>query len=51
MRLNLQQQGLDPEYLCVRAAGDLETPRAGEDLLIVAAARLGKIRLIDNLRV
>ena len=51
MRRNLQQQGLDPEYLCVRAAGDLETPRAGEDLLIVAAARLGKIRLIDNLRV
>lgn len=48
---DLKMQGLDPEYLCVRAASDLGPPRAGEERVILAAVRLGEIRLIDNLRV
>ncbi len=48
---DLRQQGMEPEYLCVRCARDLGPGRAGEDLVIVAAARLGQIRLIDCLRV
>lgn len=51
MMLELRQQGMDPEYLCVRSAKDLGPARAGDDLVIVAAARLGQTRLIDNLRV
>ena len=49
--LDLRQQGMDPEYLCVRSARDLGPARVEDDLVIVAAARLGQIRLIDNLRV
>lgn len=48
---DLQLQGLESEYLCVRAASDLGPPREGEELVILAAVRLGRIRLIDNLRV
>jgi pantoate--beta-alanine ligase len=40
------------DYFEVRRAADLQTP-TGEDhqLVVLAAARLGKTRLIDNLRV
>jgi pantoate--beta-alanine ligase len=56
----LQRQGLEtlaaagfaPEYLVIRQAADLGTIREGtRDLVILAAARLGSTRLIDNLRV
>ena len=51
----LQAAGFDPEYVEVRRAGDLSRPNgqesAGDDLIVLAAAWLGKARLIDNLRI
>jgi pantoate--beta-alanine ligase len=48
----LQQAGFLPDYVEVRRAADLERPdRVDRDLVILAAARLGNARLIDNLRV
>lgn len=45
----VQAAGLRPEYFTVRRADDLAPPRSGDDRLVVlAAARLGKARLIDN---
>lgn len=43
--------GLVPEYVAVRRAEDLAPPQSGEKLVIVAAAKLGSIRIIDNLLV
>jgi len=41
-----------PDYVAVRRQVDLESPAPTDDrLVIVAAARLGKTRLIDNLEV
>jgi len=43
--------GLRPEYVSVRRAEDLAPPAAGDgDLVILAAAYLGRARLIDNVR-
>jgi pantoate--beta-alanine ligase len=50
-RDELSREGLSTEYLCVRSAHTLALPSAGDELVIVAAARLGQVRLIDNLRV
>ena len=51
----LQAVGFDPDYVEVRRAGDLSRPNglesAGDDLIVLAAAWLGKARLIDNLRI
>jgi pantoate--beta-alanine ligase len=47
----LAREGMTTDYLSVRSARDLEPPQPGDELVIVAAARLGQIRLIDNLRV
>lgn len=48
----LQQAGLKPEYFSVRRAEDLGEPKRGDaELQILAAAWLGKARLIDNIRV
>lgn len=48
----LAELGFAPEYLRVVCARDLEEPRSSDkDLVILAAARLGKTRLIDNLTV
>ncbi len=51
----LQDAGFDPEYVEVRRAGDLSRPNglesADDDLIVLAAAWLGKARLIDNLRI
>ena len=44
-------EGLLPEYLRVRSANDLGSPQINDDLVIVAAARLGQTRLIDNIRI
>lgn len=48
---SLESLGFQPEYVAVRRAADLEPPAAGDDLVILVAARLGNTRLIDNLRV
>lgn len=46
----LQQQGLLAEYVAIRRSYDLELPlEADKELVILVAARLGEVRLIDNL--
>ena len=48
----LAAAGFEPDYFNVRRAADLREPGADEhELVILAAARLGRARLIDNLRV
>jgi pantoate--beta-alanine ligase len=48
----LEAGGLQPEYFAVRAARNLGAPQDfSQELVVLAAARLGKARLIDNLRV
>lgn len=48
----LADAGFAPEYLAVRRVEDLAVPRHDErQLVVLAAARLGSTRLIDNLRV
>lgn len=44
----LKQAGFMPEYFAIRDAESLEMPGQGS-LVILAAARLGKARLIDNI--
>jgi pantoate--beta-alanine ligase len=46
----LSQAGLRPDYVSIRRAGDLAEPAAEDRALVVlAAAFLGRARLIDNL--
>ncbi len=46
----LQEAGLEPEYVDIRRAEDLESANADDkQLRILAAARLGSVRLIDNI--
>jgi pantoate--beta-alanine ligase len=48
----MREAGLQPDYVTVRVADDLRpATRDDQDLVILAAARLGRTRLIDNLRV
>ena len=48
----LDDNGLRTDYVAIRNAADLLEPVAGEDRLVVlAAAFLGKARLIDNIEV
>lgn len=48
----LAAAGLVPEYVEIRRAADLRPAAAADrDLVVLAAARLGPARLIDNLRV
>ncbi len=49
-RAELEKAGFRPDYLEIRRVDDLLPPGGGEDsLVILAAAWLGKARLIDNL--
>lgn len=50
-REQLTGAGFEPEYISIRCAADLRPPAAGEPLVVLGAARLGKVRLIDNLRI
>jgi pantoate--beta-alanine ligase len=52
----LAGSGWDPNYVSIRRQADLKTPtaeqvEAGEPLVVLAAARLGSTRLIDNLEI
>ena len=49
-------RGWEPDYIAIRQQGDLapatnESLQAGEPLVILTAAKLGKTRLIDNLEI
>jgi pantoate--beta-alanine ligase len=47
----LESAGFTPQYLAVVQANDLQpASAASRELVIVGAARLGKARLIDNVR-
>ena len=53
---SLRSRGWAPDYVAIRRRSDLQLPtpqqrEAGEPLVVLAAARLGKTRLIDNLEV
>jgi pantoate--beta-alanine ligase len=45
----LTSHGWKPDYVSIRRQEDLGEPLLGAPLVILAAARLGKTRLIDNL--
>jgi len=47
----LSAAGFAPEYVSFRTAANLHPPAAGEPLVVLGAARLGDVRLIDNLRI
>ncbi|UZD54239.1 pantoate--beta-alanine ligase [Caldimonas aquatica] len=52
----LRRRGWAPDYVAVRRRTDLQPPapeelQAGEPLVVLAAARLGTTRLIDNLEI
>jgi pantoate--beta-alanine ligase len=45
----LAHNGWRPDYIAVRRRADLRAPLNGDpELVVVAAARLGRTRLIDN---
>jgi pantoate--beta-alanine ligase len=48
---SLRERGWAPDYVALRRQADLGEPQAGADepLVVLAAARLGRTRLIDNL--
>ncbi|MBL8269794.1 pantoate--beta-alanine ligase [Steroidobacter sp.] len=48
---SLQKAGFRPDYFAVRDANTLQLPEVGsKDLVVVTAARIGRARLIDNVR-
>ncbi len=53
---NLASRGWNPDYISVRKQSDLQVPSAGDlaqgaPLVVLAAAKLGTTRLIDNLEI
>jgi pantoate--beta-alanine ligase len=49
--MNLLKAGFDPEYFAIRDASTLQGVTDNtEEIAILAAARLGNTRLIDNMR-
>lgn len=48
---DLTARGWQPDYLTVRRRSDLQAPKAGDPLVVLGAARLGKTRLIDNFEI
>ena len=49
--LTLRTAGWVPDYVAVRRRVDLQPARSGDAMVVLAAARLGSTRLIDNLEV
>jgi pantoate--beta-alanine ligase len=50
-RETLRDHGWRPDYVSIRRAADLGDPEPGATLVVLAAARLGATRLIDNLEI
>lgn len=55
-KTTLSKRGWEPDYIAIRRQSDLAPPsddnlQAGEPLVILTAAKLGKTRLIDNLEI
>ena len=48
---NLRSTGWKPDYVALRRRSDLQAPAPGDAMVVLAAARLGNTRLIDNLEV
>ncbi len=48
---NLVDHGWTPDYVAIRNRSRLAVPEPGDPLVVLAAARLGTTRLIDNLEV
>jgi pantoate--beta-alanine ligase len=46
---SLAARGWQPDYVAIRRRADLAAPVQGDPLVVVAAAKLGATRLIDNL--
>jgi len=47
----LRGRGWQPDYVTIRRRSDLQMPGSDDPLVVLAAARLGKTRLIDNLEI
>jgi pantoate--beta-alanine ligase len=47
----LKIHGWSPDYVAIRRRADLGEPTADSSLVVVAAARLGNTRLIDNIEI
>lgn len=47
----LRAAGWLPDYVAVRRQADLQAPQAGDAKVVLAAARLGSTRLIDNMEI
>lgn len=47
----MTDKGWKPDYVAVRRQFDLQVPATGDALVVLAAARLGTTRLIDNLEI
>jgi pantoate--beta-alanine ligase len=47
----LTARGWVPDYVAIRQRSDLGLPTSGEPLVVLAAAKLGATRLIDNLEI
>jgi pantoate--beta-alanine ligase len=47
----LRSRGWRPDYVAIRRRADLAEPRDGSPLVVLAAARLGATRLIDNFEI
>jgi pantoate--beta-alanine ligase len=48
---SLSHTGWRPDYVAVRRQADLQTPQPGDAKVVLAAARLGATRLIDNMEI
>ncbi len=47
----LSSRGWAPDYVAIRRQSDLGVPQPGDPMVVLAAARIGTTRLIDNLKV
>jgi pantoate--beta-alanine ligase len=47
----LRAKGWQTDYVALRRQADLQAPHPGDALVVLAAARLGSTRLIDNLEI